>query len=229
MRKINIFLFLIILGTESYSQNTIGVSEFEKGILAKNIQILDVRTAQEYNSGHLAGSLQANWNNQAEFLDRTQHLDKSKPVYIYCLAGGRSSAAMQLLVNKGYQVYNLEGGINAWKNQGKPVEGLSTENRISEQEYEGMTKSFKLVLIDFGAPWCPPCKKMEPVIDEIKQKLKNKVFVQFVDAGVNDKIANTHNVEALPTFIIYKNGKEVWRKQGLVKKEEFEKQIDLLK
>jgi thioredoxin-like negative regulator of GroEL len=77
------------------------------------------------------------------------------------------------------------------------------------------------ILVDFGATWCPPCKKMEPVLATLQQKAAGKYNLVKIDGGVHLTIMQQLKVEALPTFIIYKNGKEVWRKQGIVNLEEF--------
>ena len=103
---------------------------------------------------------------------------------------------------------------------GKPLEGLTEENKLSNEQYLALAGSAKLVMIDFGASWCPPCKKMEPVIEDIKKDMTDKVSVKFVDGGANTALMNTWKVEALPTFIIYQQGKEVWRRQGIISKED---------
>ncbi len=198
-----------------------GADEFEKGIEKGNALVLDVRTSAEFNTGHIKNAFQADWTKRDQFNDRTQYLDKNKTVYIYCQSGVRSDAAAQLLRSKGYKVINLEGGFTSWKKSGKPVEGLVEENKISNDQYVDFTNASKLVMVDFGASWCPPCKKMEPVVEDIKKNMAAKISVKFVDGGVNTDLMNTWKVEALPTFIIYKEGKEVWRKQGIVSLEEF--------
>jgi rhodanese-related sulfurtransferase len=222
MRKYYFLLlvFTILTGSQGQSQESIPVDEFAKKIKEPGGQILDVRTADEFNSGHIQNALQADWTNRAQFNDRTKYLDKSKTVYIYCLSGGRSSAAAEVLRQEGYNVYNLQGGITSWKKAGKPLEGLSEKNKISEDQYITLTKSGKLVLVDFGASWCPPCKKMEPVIEDIKKNMADRVLVKFVDGGENTAIMNSRKVEALPTFIIYKSGLEVWRKQGVISRDD---------
>jgi rhodanese-related sulfurtransferase len=198
----------------------VSIDEFEKVIKTGTVQILDVRTAGEYNSGYIKNSLQADWNNRAQFDDRTQHLDKSKPVYVYCASGVRSDRAASALRAKGFTAINMEGGLNAWKKAGKPIEGATNEGKISNDQYLKYTAQQGLVLIDFGAVWCPPCKKMEPVIAEVKKK--GGVTVQYVDGGANADLMNQYKIEAMPTFILYKDGKEVWRKQGIVTLDEFE-------
>jgi len=81
------------------------------------------------------------------------------------------------------------------------------------------------VLVDFGAEWCPPCRKMQPVLDALQNEMKDKFKIVKVDGGINTAVMQQLDVSTLPTFIVYKNGKEVWRKQGIVEKNELKKQL----
>jgi len=209
-------LFLVSCTT---AQNSVKVDQFEKAISEKNVQVLDVRTMAEYNSGYIKNSLQADWTNRPQFDDRTQHLDKSRPVYVYCASGIRSASAAEVLRQRGFEVYNLDGGMVAWKRAGKPVVGVSTAGKMTAEQYRQAVSGAGLVLVDFGAAWCPPCKKMEPTMNEVRKI--NTVKVQYVDGGANTDLMDLQKIEAMPTFILYKNGKEVWRKQGIVTLEEF--------
>lgn len=217
------FLFMITACSLNGQQaNAINPDAFLKAISAGKIQVLDVRTADEYKSGHINNALQANWLDKNEFNDRTSHLDKNKTVYIYCLSGGRSGAAAEVLRTKGYTVINLEGGINAWKRESKPLVGVDPNaKQTSMASYEGQVRSTNIVLVDFGAEWCPPCKKMEPVLDAFMKQNNKKLTLVKMDGGIETTLMKSLKVEALPTFILYKNGKEVKRKQGLVTQEEF--------
>jgi thioredoxin len=87
--------------------------------------------------------------------------------------------------------------------------------------YMGQVQSTTHVLVDFGAEWCPPCRKMEPVLESFMKANAGKLTLVKMDGGVEDQLMKSLKVEALPTFILYKNGKEVIRKQGLVTQEEF--------
>ena len=220
-------LIMITACSLNGQQTAINPEAFSKAISAGKIQVLDVRTADEYKSGHINNALQANWLDKNEFNDRTSHLDKNKPVYIYCLSGGRSGAAAEVLRSKGYTVTNLEGGINAWKREGKPLVGVDPNvKQTSMASYEGQVRSTKIVLVDFGAEWCPPCKKMEPVLDAFMKQNSKKLTLVKMDGGIETALMKSLKVEALPTFILYKNGKEVKRKQGLVTQEEFNSWLD---
>ena len=208
---------------QSSAATTLSAKEFRLVVNNPNTQLLDVRTAGEFQGGHIANALQANWNDQNEFENRTQHLDKNKTVYVYCQAGGRSAAAQAYLMNKGFKVINLEGGISNWKMNGLPVEGDAHKTQMRVLDFDKVIKDNKLVLVDIGATWCPPCRKMLPTIDQIKAKYAGKLYFLSVDGGVDLDVMKHVQFESLPTFIIYKNGREVWRKTGIVAADEFNK------
>lgn len=221
----NFFLWVTCIACGQ--QQDLDVSTFQQKITEKNIQLLDVRTIGEYNSGYIKNAFQADWTNQNQFFDRIQYLDKSKPVYVYCASGGRSGAAVAALREKGFTAFNLSGGMIAWKRAGKPVEGVSLTGKLNPAEFNGIINQSDLVLIDFGAVWCPPCKKMEPTIADLNKK--KIVSIAYIDGAVNNELLELTKVDAFPTFILYKRGKEVWRKQGIVTLPEFESVIKLNK
>ena len=222
------FIFSIsILSCTAQTNTALTASEFESGISDNDsIQILDVRTPEEYDNGHIKGALLADWNNKEQFEERIKYIDKNKPVYVYCLSGGRSAAAADRLKAAGFtNVVNLEGGINAWKRNNNPLEGVSDEKQFKIEEYRAMIPADSTVLVDFGAKWCPPCVKMEPVLQElIKEKGSAFKFVR-IDGGIHTDVMKEMNIDAMPVFIIYKNGKEVWRKEGFTEKSEFLKYL----
>lgn len=223
---IAILLLFFSCTSTAQPETALEASVFEKAISSSTIQLLDVRTAAEFRSGHIKNALQADWNNKKEFEERTRYLDKNKPLYVYCLSGSRSAAAGEWFRKQGFEnVYELKGGIAGWKVQDKPIEGAGTVKQMTTSEYQTLIISSPTVLVDFGAAWCPPCKKMEPVLKELEQEHGTHYKLVKVDGGNDTDIMKANNVEALPVFIIYKNGKEVWRKQGIVSKEELKKNL----
>ena len=213
---------LILFSCNAQTKTSLTAAEFESGISSKDsIQIIDVRTLSEYTNGHITGALLADWNNASEFNRRIAYVDKNKPVYVYCQAGGRSAAAAEKMRAAGYEkVYELKGGINAWNAASKVLEGNAHAKQMGMDELNTAINAHIIVLIDFGAEWCPPCKKMEPVLKNLVANNPNKFTLVKVDGGRDQDILKAYNVTALPVFILFKNGKQVWRKDGVVEEKE---------
>jgi thioredoxin len=212
-------LFLTSCTLNAQTKTVLSADEFQQQ-LGSGKQLLDVRTSGEYNKGHISNALQADWNNKEEFKDRVQYLDKNKPVFIYCQVGGRSAAAAKYLRENGFKdVEELQGGMISWKQSNKPVAGAANTPEMTTDEYAAKVNVKKTVLVDFGAEWCPPCKKMEPVVADLQKELKGKFELVKIDGGANTSLMKSMGIDKIPVFIVYKNGKEVWRQQGVVEKE----------
>lgn len=216
----------LLISCQGNAQDGLPPAGFEKRMQAGQVQLLDVRTAGEFQSGHLKNSLQADWLDKAQFAERIKYLDKSKPLLVYCASGIRSAAAAKYLLSNGFQeVQNLKGGLTAWKLEGKTIEAPSGSAQMTLDQYQDLTRSAEVVLVDFGAEWCPPCKKMEPVLAQLQKELAGKFKLVKVDGGLDIDVMKSQNVETLPVFIIYQNGKETWRKQGVVELSELKDKI----
>jgi rhodanese-related sulfurtransferase len=218
---------IIIFSCNAQTKTVLTADEFEKEITTKkDIQILDVRTSGEFFGGHIKNALQADWNNKPEFERRLSFIDKNKPVYVYCLAGGRSAAAADKMRKAGYtNVYELSGGTNAWRAANKPLEGATTEKQMTMEAFNTSISASKTVLVDFGASWCPPCIQMEPVLKSLTNNNKGKFTLVKVDGGRDQDMLQTYKVTALPVFIVFKDGKEVWRRDGIATEKELAAQF----
>jgi len=120
MKKIILlFLFaLLAFSCQSQKDSRIKVvpeSEFKAVIAREDVQLIDVRTPQEYDDGFIKGAKNINVNDD-DFETEIQNLDKSKPVYIYCRSGARSQTAAKKMVEFGFtQIVDLQGGYMNWK------------------------------------------------------------------------------------------------------------------
>jgi len=216
--------FIALIFTSCNSQTSavrnLNPDEFQKGITASGTQLVDVRTPEEYREKHIAGAVNMNFNSN-NFKEQINSLDKSKPVYFYCLAGGRSKKAAELAVAEGFSgVYNLEKGITGWLGANKPVttaNGTAPETGLSMEDYLAHIKNpEKLVLVDFNAVWCGPCKQLKPTVTKLVKKNSDKLELFEIDVDKNPKVATAMNINGIPLLILYKNGKEVWRNMGLI-------------
>lgn len=120
-------LVLLVLSTfQSQAQSgfrSIDAASFHRQLDAEPSAILvDVRTLDEYNEGHIRGAIHIDVL-QSDFQAKIQQLDLTQPIYVYCLSGGRSARAASMIRNMDViQIYNLQGGIMAWKANSFPVE-----------------------------------------------------------------------------------------------------------
>ena len=80
-------------------------------------------------------------------------------------------------------------------------------------------------LVDFYANWCGPCKMMPPILDEVKNQLGSQVNILKVDVDKNNKAANKYGIRSIPTLLLFKNGKIVWRKSGVAQAGEIQQAI----
>lgn len=101
---------------------TVPVEEFSNLIQDESVQRLDVRTLAEYSEGHIPGTLNINVLDESFAAMADSTLQKDRPVALYCRSGKRSKKAATILSAKGYQVYELDRGFNAWEEAAKEVE-----------------------------------------------------------------------------------------------------------
>lgn len=217
-------LFISCNSGQSQSAKTnLSATEFAEKIKElPSAPLVDVRTPEEFSKGHLQNAKNINWND-SNFQSEISALDKSKPVLVYCLSGGRSASAAAKMRADGFQeVYELQGGIMAWRASNLPETTVTAGNQtgMSMQQFASLTNSDKMVLVDFYADWCAPCKKMKPYLDEISSTMSDKVTVLRINADDNPQLCKELKVDGLPVLQLYKAGKMTWNNLGFISKEE---------
>lgn len=96
------------------------------------------------------------------------------------------------------------------------------QEKIKQQHmtFNEMLQSNKPVLVDFTATWCGPCKMMAPILVDVKKEIGDAVSIIKVDVDNNPQAAQEYNIQGVPTLILFKQGKQVWRQSGVVPKKE---------
>lgn len=80
--------------------------------------------------------------------------------------------------------------------------------------YKDLINSSPVVLVEFYATWCPHCQRMMPVVEQVKELAGKSAEIYQLDIDKNQETADEAEVQSVPTFILYKNGKEIWRQSG---------------
>lgn len=124
--KIGVLVLLMFSLTSCLKQKTEGVEvleveKFEQKLSEENVQLVDVRTADEFAEGHLPNAINIDINGDS-FDIETAKLDKEKPVMVYCKKGGRSAKAAANLKAQGFKtISDLDGGIMSWDEARKTI------------------------------------------------------------------------------------------------------------
>lgn len=119
MKKIIMLLMLSMIAISGFAQETEGIlvipaDEYKKEIKKKDIQLVDVRTPEEFKEGHIKGAKNIDFFSE-DFMTQFETLDKTEPVYIYCRSGNRSAKAAKKLSEAGFKmIIDLQGGYKAW-------------------------------------------------------------------------------------------------------------------
>lgn len=87
-------------------------------------------------------------------------------------------------------------------------------------KFNNIINSEKPVLVDFFAEWCGPCKTMAPILKDVKTQLQENATIIKIDVDKNPEVASIYQIRSVPTLIMFKQGKPVWKQSGVVPTQE---------
>ena len=99
---------------------------------------------------------------------------------------------------------------------------------INNQNFEDeVIKSEKIVLLEFWASWCGPCKMLSPIVDEVAEEIGDTVKVGKINVDEESDLASNYQIMSIPTLVVIKDGKEVKRSVGVISKDEVKKLVNI--
>src|SRR6188474_1923169 len=111
----------------------------------------------------------------------------------------------------------IDNDLPTNKNQDKNIIGPIT---LTDYNFDETTRKYSLLVVDFWAPWCGPCKLVSPMIDQLAIELRGKVVFGKLNVDENPTVANIFGIQSIPTLIIFKNGKAIDGLMGAVPKQQ---------
>jgi thioredoxin 1 len=105
------------------------------------------------------------------------------------------------------------------------IEKNYQSNKSIMGKFEELVKKEPILLVDFFAEWCGPCKMMAPVLEQVKAAVGEKAKIVKIDVDKNPSISQQMQIRSIPTMVLYKDGKQVWRHSGVASKAQLEQLI----
>jgi thioredoxin 1 len=226
--KINFLIFLLF----SLSQNifcqiiSLEPKSFKNQLKSTpNVLLLDVRKESQFEKGHISKARNLVYENQ-EFDKTIENISKETTIFMYCQNGELSNNAGIYMQDLGYKsIFVLSGGFENWIRTPLPYVANSAKFEplafYSITDIENLSRKYPLLLLDFYATWCKPCKQQEPILKDLNEKYPNLKIIK-IDGDKNQTLSAHFEVEEIPTLILFKNNKQFWRKSGLTKRKQIE-------
>lgn len=227
---------LLMLVWVGCTLSTVAQTKLDAGSFLDSIQkqprvLIDVRSPEEFQKGTLAYAKNSDWNDRPDFEAYAQQLDVRTPVYLFCFSGGRSAKAATYLTERGFDVYELDGGMLRLPTKQPDQETLphttpARANGLDLAAFRKLTRAADKVLINFTAKWCAPCQKMKPFLSRLENDSANDVRVVSVDADEHAGLLTQLAIDGIPRLQLYHHGTLIWEHTGVIAETDLYEAID---
>lgn len=230
-RVVFVAALLFVSACQNKNNNSLlELNDFKAKVSEPNAQVLDIRSEEEFKKEHIAKAINISTN--ADFNAMSNLLYSDVPTYIYGNTESEAILVAQKLNALEFKdLFVLKGGFSDWKGAGLPVEAQK-EKTIYESDtipFEVARKGSKLVVVDFNAVWCKPCKLIEPYVHRLHDNRASEVIVYSIDTDKRPDLAEEYKAFQIPLLVYIKNNKEVYRSVGAVSEEEINAMVDKYK
>lgn len=93
------------------------------------------------------------------------------------------------------------------------------------EKFNEIISGNQITLVDFFATWCGPCKMMHPVLEQLKEDLGDSIRILKIDVDKNEALSETYRIQSVPTLMLFKEGKQLWRQSGAMRIKELKNLI----
>ena len=94
------------------------------------------------------------------------------------------------------------------------------------EKFNVIINGSQLTLVDFFATWCAPCKAMHPVLEQLKEYMGERIRIIKIDVDKNQALSNTYGIQSIPTLMLFRNGKMLWRQSGAMRLLDLKRVVD---
>lgn len=94
------------------------------------------------------------------------------------------------------------------------------------EKFNDIINGNQLTLVDFFATWCAPCKAMHPVLEQLKEYMGERIRIIKIDVDKNQALSNTYGIQSIPTLMLFRNGKMLWRQSGAMRLLDLKRVVD---
>lgn len=94
------------------------------------------------------------------------------------------------------------------------------------EKFNDINNGNQLTLVDFFATWCAPCKAMHPVLEQLKEDVGEEIRIIKIDVDKNQALSNAYGIQSIPTLMLFKSGKMLWRQSGAMRLPDLKRVVD---
>lgn len=213
------------------NQHVLEPADFKAKVSEANAQILDIRDEADFKKGHIANAVNIS-SKSTDFEAQTASLYSDVPTYIYGNTEAEAMSAAQTLGALEFKkLFVLKGGVSAWTAAGLALEA-EKPRKIYESDtipFEEARKGSKLVMVDFNATWCKPCKMLEPFVHRLHDNRDAEVIVYSIDVDQRRDLAMEYSANSIPLLVFIKNNKILYRSEGYIDEAQLNSLVDQYK
>ncbi|MDR3269243.1 MAG: hypothetical protein LBT83_09280 [Tannerella sp.] len=222
MKKIYLLISLSVLGwmtPASAQDDNLSIKAFVEILQAAEYpQILDARSPEEFSQNRIKGAVSADMTDSVGLKKLIGALNPKVPTFTYSINSGRSAVLANRLRASGFErVYVLPGGLANWVGAGYPLE-MSGEKgvELTGEQFEQLTRSNDLALVDFGSKYCGGCRRLVPVLDSLETSFSSDLKIVRIELYENPGLVKDQHIESLPTLVLFRKGEKVWTHRGFI-------------